>query len=582
MSLCIEMSRCFSRTNTYTWKCLVKQLYIEHMKYKLLCENPDADIITRLMKVRNIEDDLERFLDPSYQEYRQSPSLLSDIDIAIQRIEKAIKNKEKIMIFGDYDVDGIMSSYVMYTFFTKFLHYKDISIRLPHRTRDWYGLKTKHIDEIHELWCTLIITVDNGITSFAEAEHARELGIDLIITDHHQVIGKKPAATAVVNPQTSPDLPFKDICGATVAFKVCLALADKMITDRTMKKHMYEQLLPFVSIATIADCMPLIDENRLIVKKGFELMNERRHMIAPSLKGFLERLNIKNIDSYHVGFMIGPRLNATGRIDDAMEWLMSLLISHPGKQRQQLEKIDLLNNERRKMQQQMVVEANTLIDHEKILMVASSESFHEGIVGIVAGRITEKHNKPSLILRIDSYKKTATGSLRGPDRFNIVEMLKTCDDLLLRYWGHACAWGMSVDLEVLSEVLERFHTHCDQFEAEAKKEKMVTVDTLLHTHELHDQIMNQVLQFGPYGQGNPEPLFQIDEVIITRTETVGRWEKTHLKLHCQKDERRFHVMQRWQGDLAHEIQTNTPQTIVGKVKADTFNGGFYVDGKWIG
>jgi single-stranded-DNA-specific exonuclease len=219
------------------------------------------------MKVRNIEDTLDTFLDPSYETYRQSPALLNDIDTAIQRIEQAITNDEKIMIFGDYDVDGIMSSYVVYTFFTKFLNYKNISIRLPHRTRDGYGLKTNHIDDIHEQGCTLIITVDNGITSFKEVEYAHELGIDTIITDHHQAIGKVPAALAIVNPQVSPDMPFKDICGAAVAFKLCHGLAEKLITDRNLKKHMYDQLLPFVSIATVADCMPLIHENRLIVKK---------------------------------------------------------------------------------------------------------------------------------------------------------------------------------------------------------------------------------------------------------------------------------------------------------------------------
>ncbi len=237
------------------------------MQYTLLCQHPDADLFTRLMKVRNIQDNLEDFLDPNFATYRQDPHTLKDMDTALDRVMQAIEKEEKIMIFGDYDVDGIMSSYVIYTFFTKFLNYKNISIRLPHRTRDGYGLKRQHVDDIHAAECTLIITVDNGITSHDEVAYARELGIDVIITDHHQALDTIPEAVAILNPQVSPDMHFKEICGALVAFKYCLALADRYTWDREKKKEAFDRLLPFVAIATVADCMPLVHENRLLVKK---------------------------------------------------------------------------------------------------------------------------------------------------------------------------------------------------------------------------------------------------------------------------------------------------------------------------
>lgn len=552
------------------------------MEYTILDDTQDIDLVTRLLNIRNISDEHQHFLQPTYSQYRHDPALLSDIDIAIIRIVQAMEQQEKIMIFGDYDVDGIMSSYVMYTFFTKFLKYKNISIRLPHRTRDGYGIKTHHIDDIISCNCSLIITVDNGITSVQEASYAKEKWIDMIITDHHSALDILPDAYAVVNPQTSPDYPFKEICGATVAFKLCMHLADHLWLERTEKKQIHDRLLPFVSIATIADCMPLINENRLLVKKWFELINQRRSHIAPALRQFLEYLNIKEIDTYHVGFMIWPRLNATGRMDDAMQGLESLLTSHPEKQRHQLGKIEELNNERRKVQQQMVTEANGLINIDKLLLVAASENFHEGIVGIVAGRLTEKHYKPSLILRIDTYKKTATWSLRAPEYFNVVEMLKTADDLLLRYGGHAQAWGMTVDLDNLEETLARFDDYCSNFTAQQASWPTTSIDTILWAHELTYDLLDKVLQLAPYGMGNPEPLFAIHDVIISHAETVGRWEKTHLKLHCNKEDAHFNVMQRWKGDTIHEIVTDTPLTIIGKVKKDTFNGGFYVEGKWIG
>jgi len=551
------------------------------MNINLLCENPDADLFTRLLQIRNISENLEDFLEPSYTNYRQDPFLLNDMDKAVDRIHTAITNNEKIMIFGDYDVDGITSSYIVYTFFTQFLWYKHISVRLPHRTKDGYGIKSHHIDDIHEQWCTLIITVDNGITSVDEVAYATTLGIDTVITDHHQALDRVPEPIACVNPQISTNMKFKEICWASVAFKLCLAVAKNEHIERSLIKRLYDRMLPFVSIATIADCMPLIDENRLLVSKWFRLINNKRHTIAPSLKQFLEYLNIKDIDSHHVWFMIWPRLNATWRIDDAMEWLMSLLISHPEKQRKQLEKIEELNNERRKMQQQMTAVANTLINPDNVLLVATSEDFHEWVVWIVAGRITDKHNKPSLILRVDTYKKTATWSLRWPDRFNIVDMLKSADDLLLRYGGHACAWWMTVDLDVLDEALARFDKYCSTYTPISQDEKPLHVDTLLHSHELDTSIMNQLLKFWPFGQGNPEPVFQINDVVVTHTETVGRGERTHLKLHCKKDERTFHIMQRWQGELAGQITTNIPHTIIGKIRPDTFNGGFYVDGKLV-
>lgn len=557
--------------------------YKQNMQYKVLHDNPAQDIFTRLAQVRNIEDDIKNFLNPTYEDYRIDVWKLPNIHVAIERICKAIEQNEKIMIFGDYDVDGICASYVMYTFFRKFLWYKNISIRLPHRMKDGYGLKSHHLDEIKELGCTLVITVDNGITARAEAKHAHDIWLDLIITDHHKVVKDIPDAFAVVNPQIDEQYPFPEICGATVAFKVCMALAEKQGLGKQDKKAAHDRLLPFITIATVTDVMPLIKENRLIVKNGLRLMNKGRKRLAPSLRQFLVALNIRDkIDTYHCWFIIGPRLNATGRMDDAMEGLMAFLISNREAQIQQLTKIEQMNDERRKIQQQMVLEANKLIDPKKILLVAASENFHEGIVGIVAGRITEHHYKPSLILKIDSYNKQAVGSLRGPEYFNIVEMLKTADDLLLRYGGHAQAWGMSIHLDDLDVVLERFHKYAQQFEEQQKSERVLPVDTKIYSHELSNGILDQVKQFGPYGEGNPEPLFQIEEVIITHASTMGKGERTHLKLQCKKEGNSFSVIQRGAGDTIDQIQRNTPLTIIGKIKADSYNGGFYVEGVEIG
>jgi single-stranded-DNA-specific exonuclease len=250
------------------------------------------DLITRLLHIRGISDDLDLFLNPTFAHYRQDPLLLNDIEPALTRIQRAISANEKIMIFGDYDVDGISSSWVIYTFFTRFLGYKNISIRLPHRLMDGYGIKSYHLDEIKAAGVTLVITVDNGITSVAEAKHAREIGLDMVITDHHKPLAEIPEAIAVVNPQISPNMRLKEICGAMVAFKVVNALAQRLITDRTRRDEAFHYMIPIVAIATVADCMPLIDENRLIVKYGLERINSRQG-IPESLANFIEYLNLK-------------------------------------------------------------------------------------------------------------------------------------------------------------------------------------------------------------------------------------------------------------------------------------------------
>ena len=197
------------------------------MNYELLYENTAEDLIRRILTVRKIDDDIEHFLDPRIADYRLDPFLLHDMEKAVERILLAIKNNEKIMIFGDYDVDGITSSYLLYAFFTEFLNYKNISIQYPNRMTDGYGMKVKHVDEIKAKDVKVIITVDNGITSINEALHAKEHGIDLIITDHHHVLASVPEGFAVVNPQISPNYPFKGLAGVGVAFKLTCAILTK-------------------------------------------------------------------------------------------------------------------------------------------------------------------------------------------------------------------------------------------------------------------------------------------------------------------------------------------------------------------
>ncbi len=548
------------------------------MHYTLLNDSTSWDILSRLFKARNIEDDKDSFLNPTYKEYRSSPAKLNDINKAVDRIIEAIEKNEKIMIFGDYDVDGLMSSYVIYTFFRKYLDYKNISIRLPHRKKDGYGIKSYHIDQLKELWCSLVITVDNGITANEEAEHAKKIGVDLIITDHHHALEHIPDALAVVNPQISDQIDFKEVCWATVAWKVCLHLADKLSFTKEQKMNVLEEFLPFVGIATVADCMPLIKENRLIVKKTLEFMNTRRSELASSLQWFLNYLDIKEVDAYHFGFMIGPRLNASGRIWDATDGLKCLLCHDQSKQLALLDHLDAQNEKRKLTQDTMYQTALELADNDGRIITAAHEDFHAGIVWIVAGRLTEKFYKPSVILEINKEKGIATGSLRWPDYFNIVEMHQDADSLLERYGWHEQAWWLTAKIENVEKLFERFQAYCTEKVKETPIKKMI-IDTHLAEEDLSDELYSELSILWPYGIWHPEPAFLMQHVVITHIDIIWKKERKHLKLHATMWWSSFHIMQRGKWDEAWSIQKNTPLHLIWKIKKDSRNGWWYIDGE---
>jgi len=549
------------------------------MTYKILYENPDESLIQRIMHVRNIDCSVDDFVNPTIQAYRWDPSLLSDMDIAVERIIQAMKRKEKIMIFADYDVDGVTSSYILYTFVTKYLWYKDISIEYPDRFKDGYGLKSHHLDGIKAKGCSVVITVDNGITSVQEALHAKELGIDLIITDHHQVAESwVPDAYAVVNPQTSPEYLFKGICGAAVSFKVLCALMEKSWRSRAKKKQIFNYYLPIVAIATVADCVPLVKENRVFVQRWFALINNNRTSIPAWLQWLLKYLNItKPIDSFHVWFMIGPRINAGGRVWTPFDSLRMLLFEWE-KQLEHLDKLEWLNTERKSLQDTAYKVAEAQIDAEKNMIVAMGADFHEWIVGIVAGRLCEKHNKPTAVFALNEEEGKAVASLRGPKYFHIVDMLKTMDHLLVRYGWHKQAWWLTCDIAQLPDIVKHMEKYCKEHISAEDLQQPIEVDTLLYDHEWTKDQLQGIDQLAPFGIGNEEPLLLLEKLIITDIERVGKNGWAHLKLHAELGGNKLKTMFWKQGENDDGIK-KWAINLIGKIKPDSYNGGYFVEGK---
>ena len=553
------------------------------MNFKLIYDNPKEDLLTRLFKVRWIDDNIDSFLDPKFSTYRWDPFLLHDMEKSVQRIIQAIKADEKIMIFWDYDVDGITSSYILYRFFIKFLNYKHISIQYPDRIEDGYGIKKKHIDDIKSKKVSLIITVDNGISTVQEAEYAKEQWIDIIITDHHQHGEKIPPAFAVITPLISPDYPFKYLAGVGVAFKMICALTERSTFIKEKKNQIFNYFLPVVAIGTVADVVPLVDENRVIVKRGLELINKHHEHLPTSLKWFLKYLNIKdNVDTFHIGFVIGPRINASGRINSPYDSLKALLYSGD-KQVEHLDKIEETNTERKKLQEAALKKAEELVCLDEKILIAADESFHEWIVGIVAGRLTEKYTKPCMVLKINQEKWLGIASLRGPDYFNVIEMITTASDLLERFWWHKWAWWLAVKLENLDKLIQRFQAHCSNCIHENDLIKTIKVDTKIYTHEWDNAILSQLQKLAPFGEGNPEPVFLIEDIQITKVEKVWTNGKSHLKIHGLFGDHKLTTMFRGKWLEAENLITSQrPQfTVIWKIKKDTYNWGYFIDGSEI-
>ena len=546
------------------------------MRYEILNQDNNLSLLQRLLAVRQVSDDPALFLNPRFSDYRKDPFLLNDMDKGVARIIDALKRQEKIMIFGDYDVDGVTSSYCVYRFITRFLGYGNISVMYPDRLQDGYGLKNKHLDEMKKKGVQLVITVDNGITSVNEAQYAKQIGIDLVITDHHHALDRVPEAVAVINPQVSPKYDFKGLAGVGVAFKLINALLAKSTFTNEKKNQIFNYFLPIVAIGTVADIVPLVWENRVIVKRGLEIINKNPELMPKSLRGFLAALNLKeNVDTYHIGFVIGPRINAGGRIESPYDSLR-ILLCETEDQAQYIEKIENINTERRRLQDKAFRIAEKRVDPDQTFLYVCDEEFHEGIVGIVSGRITEKYNKPSAVFKIDIEKGHAVASLRGPGYFSVIDMISTAAPYLLRFGGHRWAGGLTVGLDHLDHVIQIFQDYCQREITSDQLEKVTQVDTVLLDHEWNDEELRDIALLAPFWEGNQEPLFMFEHIKVARVEAI--WKKSnHLKIYGQFWEKTVVIMMWGKGEEVWLIPQKI--SIVGKVKPDSYNGGYFID--WV-
>lgn len=492
----------------------------------------DRDILNLLYN-RNIKDseEIHNFLNISLDNIH-SPLLLKDVGRAVERVLKAKENGEDIWIYGDYDVDGITSTSLCYLALSEL----GISPKYYIPLRDeGYGLNKEAMDYIKSQGGKVIITVDCGISAHPEIEYANSLGLDIIVTDHHEINNGNPPAYAVINPKREDnEFPYKYLAGVGTAFMLIYALFDKFGKKEDLYKY-----LDIVAIGTVADIVPLLEENRIFTKFGMEQLN-RSHWLGISMliKKIFEDYQTRKFSTYDIGFIIAPIFNAAGRLEDAKR-AVELFIEKDHRVCTEIIN-ELLNNnsERKEIQETILERAIFKIENEKLfensVLVVAEEGFHHGVIGIVASKILDRYYKPTIIMEIKPEEGIATASCRSIEGFNMIEALNSMKELFVKYGGHAGAAGFSIKIENIDEFSRRINEYAKKNIPESSLIKPVKLDITIPAYKISYDFIDKISLLEPFGFGNPSPLFALNNCEISGLRPIGK-EKTHTMFNVKKD-----------------------------------------------
>ena len=501
---------------------------------------------------------LSALLDPPHK-LPYDPLRITGMDIALKRLYAAVNNGERVGIFGDFDVDGITGTAIIFEGLTSLGVL--VTPYLPHRVDEGHGLSNAAIDTMSQQGVTLIVTVDTGITSFEEVDYAKSLGVDVIITDHHLPHDGVPNAVTSLNPKLpGGDYPFFELCGAGIGFKLVQGLFE-----------FYGQpwdpgLLELAALGTIADLVPLLDENRYLVREGLrELANTRR----PGLRALYSsaRVDPDEITAETVSFQIAPRLNSAGRMGDPMDSFKLLTTTSPEEAGALTHKLESLNMERRAASEEAYVIADQLVEdlgELPPLLVISDERFLRGVAGLIAGRLVDRHRRPAVVFAVEGEYSVASG--RSIPEFNIVAAMESCEDLLVRFGGHSQAAGLTVATKDIPQLKSRLEAYSAESLETQSLIRTVEIDAEISFDELDETMIRWINDLEPYGPGNPRPVFASMGVKVLETFHMGR-EQQHLRLRVEMNGARFTALAfnqagKWQpntefADLAFTVMNDS-------------------------
>lgn len=487
-----------------------------------------SPVIAFLLLRRGIttESAAKRFFRPQLADLI-NPFLMKDMDAAVDRLNDAMGRKERILVYGDYDVDGCTAVALVYKFLRQF--YSNIDYYIPDRYDEGYGVSKKGIDHAKATGVKLIIILDCGIKAVKEIEYAKSLGIDFIICDHHVPDDELPPAVAILNPKRPDDsYPFKYLCGCGVGFKFMQAFAK----NNGIPFSRLIPLLDFCAVSIAADLVPVVEENRILAFHGLKQINQNPSI---GLKAILDICGLtgREISMSEIIFKIGPRINASGRMENGRETVDLLVERDYNKALHEAKHIDKYNEKRKDVDRHMTEEANTIVErlenqkHQNSI-VLYDEHWKKGVIGIVASRLTEIYFRPTVVLTRDG--NLATGSARSVAGFDIYSAIKSCRDLLLNFGGHTYAAGLTLKWDDVKEFRDRFQQYVDEHIQPEQTEAMLNIDAIIDFKDITKKFHNELKKFSPFGPVNEKPLFCTKNVYDFGTSKVVGREQEHIKL----------------------------------------------------
>lgn len=522
-----------------------------------------SGILSRILVNKNItqKDEIDLFMNPTRKDFHD-PFLMPDMEIIVDRVLQAIEQKEKIMIYGDYDADGITSITVLKSFLEE--RGLEVASYIPNRLDEGYGLNKTALKKIYDDGYRLIITVDCGISGIDEVDYANSLGMEVLITDHHEPAETLPKAVAVVDAKRKDNkYPFNQLAGVGVVFKLIQAISIKL----DLEEKEYLKYLDIVCIGTISDIVPLIDENRVIAKLGLKLIAQTKNI---GLKALLEVIGFKNIDSTTISFGVAPRINACGRMGDEQVALDLFLEKDYDKAKELAIKLNEYNIERQTIEKSIFDEATEKIEKnekDKACIIVGSEGWHHGIIGIVASKVTEMYFKPSILICFEG--NDGKGSGRSIPGFDLHDALTECSDYLEKFGGHSMAVGVTVSRDKFELFKNKFEEYAKSHDVD-KIIPVINIDSELSLKNIDIDSVKSLQKLEPYGEANKMPVFMIRNLKINSIRALS--EGKHLKLTLKDDGYMINAIGFNMGNLSNEYLIDDKVDVIGNLDINSFNG----------
>lgn len=534
----------------------------EEIVNKICKENNLSTLLGSILVSKQVdsEEKIRLFLNPTREDFHD-PFLMPDMEEAVQRILNAIKEQHKTIIYGDYDVDGITSVTVL----KKYLEERGLEVGtyIPNRLNEGYGLNKEAVKKIADQGYTLIITVDCGISCIEEIEYANELGIEVIVTDHHEPGEEIPKCLAVIDAKRKDNhYPFNQLAGVGVVFKLIQAISIKLNLDAKE----YLKYLDIVCVGTISDIVPLVDENRVITKLGLKLVERTKNI---GLKTLLDSTGYKEINSTTISFGIAPRINACGRMGEEIEALHLFLTNDLQEAKQISEKLNKYNTERQEIEKQIFKQALELVENEeeKSCIVLGKEGWHHGIIGIVASKITDIYFKPSILICFEG--EEGKGSGRSIPGFDLHDAVMNCNTYVERFGGHSMAIGINVKKENFEKFKKEFETYTQNSHINDII-PIIKIDREVDIRKINIQDIKDLKLLEPYGEANKMPLFLIKNLKIQAIRTLS--EGKHIKLKLGIDNYIIDTIGFNMGNIADKYLIGDKVDVVGSLEINEFGG----------